>query len=480
MTHTDVERELRDHYRSLDAGSPGRAASRVADALDQAPTHRWSLGRPIPARGILTAGATVAVVAALTVALLPLWHGSSAVTGVGGQSPTPQMSASAAASPSAEASRYAQATPGTITSPNGSPSAVPILTGAQFAQAGRSRSGMLWAVRNSRLDISTDHGRTWHESALPVAPSAGSTVQDVAVLDTTHAVVVMTANPIAVESSSPAPTLAIIYRTDDGGASWRISKAHTLDGNVQAELIFADARVGFAILTPQTAGGPGTSTIMRTLDGGVTWAVTGAATVLGFAVWAVDENTIWVASFAYWPSTAPLLQVSRDGGATWSAVSLPGVDNTNPLAASVMRDSFGGPIFFSADEGFLAVAHQTTTFETLYYRTTFETLYYRTLDGGRTWSIVATVPRAVIGGTAFVDATHWYQLAADDAGMEATADGGRTWTIIERVDPPGPKATEVVMTDAHNGIAVGVDAGWSLYLTWNDGKTWQPADFSAR
>ena len=114
MTHSDVERELRDHYRSLDAGSPGRAASRVADALDQAPAHRWSLGRFIPARALLTAGATVAVVAALTVALLPLWHGSFESTGASGQSPTPQTSASAPASPSAGASRYAQATPGTV------------------------------------------------------------------------------------------------------------------------------------------------------------------------------------------------------------------------------------------------------------------------------------------------------------------------------------------------------------------------------
>ena len=36
MTHPDLERELRDHYRSLDAGSSGRATSRVADALDRA------------------------------------------------------------------------------------------------------------------------------------------------------------------------------------------------------------------------------------------------------------------------------------------------------------------------------------------------------------------------------------------------------------------------------------------------------------
>jgi photosystem II stability/assembly factor-like uncharacterized protein len=474
MTHSDVERELRDHYRSLDAGSPGRAASRVADALDQAPAHRWSLGRFIPARALLTAGATVAVVAALTVALLPLWHGSFESTGASGQSPTPQTSASAPASPSAGASRYAQATPGTVASPDGSPSAAPILVGAQFAHAGKSRSGMLWAVRNSRLDISTDHGRTWHESTLPQGPSAGSTVQDVTIANATHALVVMTTNPAPGDPNPPVSTIAAIYVTDNGGTTWRPAVSRTLGGAVEAQLIFADAMVGFAILTPQTASGPGTSTIMRTLDGGATWAVAGAITFLGSPVWAMDENTIWVTSFANWPSTAPLLQVSRDGGATWSAVSLPGVDNTDHLAASVMRDSFGGPIFFSADEGYLAVAHQTTD---------FETLYYRTLDGGRTWSIVATVPRAVMGGTSFVDATHWYQLAADGASMEATADGGRTWTIVGMVDPPGPKVTEVVMTDAQNGVAVGTDDGWSLwslYFTWDGGKTWQPADFSAR
>jgi photosystem II stability/assembly factor-like uncharacterized protein len=268
-----------------------------------------------------------------------------------------------------------------------------------------------------------------------------------------------------------ASTTAAIYVTDDGGATWQRSVSRTLDGAALAQLIFADARVGFLILTPQTNSVPGASTVMRTLDGGATWAVTGASIALGSAVWAMDENTIWMASPDYIPSTAPLLQVSRDGGATWSAVSLPGVDNTDHLAASVMHDSFGGPIFLSADEGYLAVAHQTTD---------FETLYYRTLDGGRTWSIVARVPRAVMGGTAFVDATHWYQLAAEGGSMEATADGGRTWAIVGKVDPPGPKVTEVVMTDAQDGLAVGTEDGWSLYFTWNGGKTWQPADFSAR
>ena len=472
MTHPDLERELRDHYRSLDAGSSGRATSRVADALDRAPAHRWSLGRFIPARAVLAAGATVVVVAALTVALLPLWHGSSVVTGAGGRSATPAASRTTDASPSAGASQYASGTPGTTSSPNGSPTAVPILSGAEATYAGKGRSNVLWAVRNSRLDISTDHGRTWHESTLPEGPRAGSTVQDVTVADATHAVVVMTTNPAPGEPIPPASTTAAIYVTNDGGATWQTAVSRTLAGNVLAQLIFADARVGFAILTPQTNTGSGASTVLRTLDGGASWAVTGTSAIVGYAVWATDENTIWMSPGSI-PGNLPPLQVSRDGGATWSAVSLPGVGDNPSLAAGVMSTTFGGLRFLNANEGYAAVLQQTST--------DFETRYYRTLNGGSTWSLMATVPRMVLSCPAFVDATHWYQIAADSAGMEATADAGRTWTTVGKL--PGAKVFEIYMTDVQNGVALGTgdsSSGWLLYLTMDGGKTWQPADFTAR
>ena len=76
MTDPNLERKLRDHYFSMYTGSTGRAPARVADALDRAPERgRRGLGRFASARGFLAAGAALAVVAALTVALLPMWHG---------------------------------------------------------------------------------------------------------------------------------------------------------------------------------------------------------------------------------------------------------------------------------------------------------------------------------------------------------------------------------------------------------------------
>jgi photosystem II stability/assembly factor-like uncharacterized protein len=298
-------------------------------------------------------------------------------------------------------------------------------------------------------------------------------VQDVTVADATHAVVVMTTNPAAGESVPPASTTAAIYITNDGGATWQSAVSRTLAGNVLAQLIFADASVGFAILTPQTNSGPGASTVLRTLDGGATWDVTGTSAALGYAVWATDENTIWMDSGAM-PSTVPPLRVSRDGGATWASVLLPGLGDTSSLAVGLMSTTFGGPKFLSADEGYLAVLKQTGT--------DFETLYYRTMDGGSTWSLTATVPQMVWGSPAFVDATHWYQLM-DNAGMEATADGGRTWTTVGMVAMPGAKVFEMYMTDAQNGVALGTgdeSYGWILHVTSDGGKTWQPADFSAR
>ena len=73
MTHLDLERELRNHYRSLDAGSPVRVTSRVADALDRAPERRWNPGAMFRTRWARVAGIAAAAAAVLAVATLPLW-----------------------------------------------------------------------------------------------------------------------------------------------------------------------------------------------------------------------------------------------------------------------------------------------------------------------------------------------------------------------------------------------------------------------
>jgi photosystem II stability/assembly factor-like uncharacterized protein len=449
MTHPDLERELHDHYRSLEVGPGGRASARVAQALDRAPARRWSLARLATPRVALSAGAAVAAVALLTVALLPLWNGS-----VAGPGTSPTVSPTASPTDSA----------GTIAA-------------AHITQAGLTRDGVLWATRDNALSISTDGGRTWHENPLPQAATSDSidSIGYVAVADADHAW-------LLVKHERPVGSTFAVFRTSDGGATWqRADLPGTFDG-VPWQMAFVDAKVGFVILTASTDVPVGPSTVMRTLDGGVTWTVTSTTATLRMPVVAVDANTLWiVANPDEVASLSPLLQVSRDAGATWSSPSLPGLEGATVSGSLyVLSGPTGGIEFLSATEGYVAVFQKTST--------ALATRYYRTVDGGRNWSLVASTAAQDSIAPVFVDATHWYrQLDPSLNGLEVTADGGQTWTTVAGNGLPNETGILFLWTvDGQNLAAVCAvnpssgDGVVALLLSRDGGKNWQPADFSAR
>ena len=70
----------------------------------------------------------------------------------------------------------------------------------------------------------------------------------------------------------------------------------------------------------------GISTVLRTSDGGTTWEVTGSLPGLGSMFAVSDSLTLWAGSQPVAGGVGhPLLDVSRDGGRTWSEAQLPGI-----------------------------------------------------------------------------------------------------------------------------------------------------------
>ena len=452
MTYVELERQLRDHYVSLDAGSAGRVTMRVADALDRAPASRRNWGAFVAGRRARFGGLILAVVAMLAVASVPLWAGLTA-------------------GPAASASETSGFGPG----PSGTYNLA--VANAEVYQAGMTKNGVVWAVFGRRLSISTDHGRTWRDSSLPTAnpgdlPGPGT----VAMVDADHAWFLLSAG------ADPHFT---VFRTSDGGQTWQstvlpVSIGGETPGTTTfwpGKLSFVDASVGFAFVETSDTG---PWTILRTTDGGVSWKSTGSA-AHGWDGVAVDADTLWAPNDTG-SGPVPLLQVSRDAGATWSDVPLPGLAAIGGDSLFVLSGPTGGVQFQGQSEGYLAVLQKAGA--------SYATRYFGTADGGRTWSQLATLSQQVTVAPVFRDATHWYQpdmgRSGGSLGIGSTSDEGRTWTITTIEDRwLSANGIQALWTaDGQNEAALGATnaggaAGRALFLSWDGGSTWQPADFSA-
>jgi photosystem II stability/assembly factor-like uncharacterized protein len=477
----DLEKRLQGYYSEFTPESSGRAVAGVDRALADRRAYR---GRPLAAwvarLGVRGVGALagVAVAIALVAALFPLWGR----TGIG---------------------------PAT----NGSTG--PVGPASSFVdQAGVARDGSVWAIRGRGLAISRDHGQTWAEHELPTdAVFPGN----LALADADHAWVL---DPSGADvGSSNGGASVVVYRTSDGGATWQYtSVAATSPNPIFSQIRFVDSKVGFLVLGNDGTGTDpaktfGTSIIMRTEDGGATWDPTGTITTaiqagaasspdpssspdssgsLWFStgpVIPVDADTLWtycgIPVFAPAQDSCPLLQVSRDAGATWTPVALPGVSSTGNEALAVPALTgvgVDGVQFISPAEGYVAVR------ETVGNNDHDRIHYFRTTDAGRTWSQVAlTEWQQVAVPPIFIDSQHWFQPGletlviphvgatnefVESQGMNVTSDGGKTW---RNVAVSMGQLLQVWMSDAQHGAAL---KGQLLYLTSDGGETWQPASIA--
>jgi len=480
MNDNDLEKQLQSYYTTFTPESSTRAVAGVDRTLADRrsrparPLTDWAARLSLRGVGAL---AGLAVVLALVVALFPLWGR----TGIG-----PATNGSAG--------------PGS----------------AEVDQAGVARDGSVWAVRGQGISISRDYGQTWTEHELPVnlamlgSPFVGD-ADHIWVLGSRH------------DASSTHSDNLGVYRSSDGGATWQatwlyasLAASPTITFNWQIR--FVDDSVGFLVLSDALASGTGT--IMRTEDGGATWDPTGTITTAiqyGAAsspdpgsspdssgsfwfstgpVIPVDANTLWsycgIPVVALPAGSCPLLQVSRDAGASWTAVTLPGLGGTGNEALAVLDLSGtvpNGVQFISPTEGYVAVQETLTSNYIIHY--------YRTTDGGRTWSEVASTDgQQVAVPPIFIDSQHWFQggletvvipnpspnatngfIVSQDfvtpQGVNVTSDGGKTW---KNVAASLGSIYELWMSDAQHGAGiVSGNNGSILYLTSDGWETWREA-----
>jgi len=220
-----------------------------------------------------------------------------------------------------------------------------------------------------------------------------------------------------------------LYRTTDAGRNWTLITPPTAGMELSA-VSFADALLGWAILTQLEAGEVMRYALAHTTDGGQTWQTHSLALfepheveALAGAVYVqfINERTGWLVVKRATSRNFNLGVLFRtdDGGATWERLSLP----------------IGEPVHFTDEQvGVLAGdvmgddAH----------------LSYRTDDGGETWRAVAS-----------------------DAPQRPPAAG----ITHERQITPGVKwAVSTSSSCASNGICRQASR---LLRTFDGGQTWQ-------
>jgi photosystem II stability/assembly factor-like uncharacterized protein len=187
---------------------------------------------------------------------------------------------------------------------------------------------------------------------------------------------------------------------------------------------------------------------------------------------AVAGGNAWSALTTHDPPPTEILRVRR--GAANDVLPFPRTSALSQLAELM---------FFDAGHGWVLIVHGTSELEDL----------YRTLDGGKTWTLVAD-NKPVGYGQVFTSATRGWARNSDD--VLTSSDGGATWRAValptaSNIAGFEPQLYDVVAHGRSVVVSKGIYNGDflqpSFAVSSDDGRTWSqwpgppiPADASSR
>jgi photosystem II stability/assembly factor-like uncharacterized protein len=263
-----------------------------------------------------------------------------------------------------------------------------------------------------------------------------------------------------------------VLRTADGGATWaNVSPAGAEKLDIR-DVDAIDARTAYAL----SIGAGDQSRIFKTTDAGASWVTqfVSADTDAFF-----DAMAFWDGrrGLAFSDSAGGVMRIliTEDGGGTWARIppsTLPAaLDNEGAFAASGTNVAVWGTQHAWIGTGAAATAR-----------------VLRTTDGGRTWAVantpLAAGPSSGIYSIAFRDALHGIVVggdynkeaeAVDNAAV--TSDGGRTWTLVRGLGGFRSVVTPVPGGNGRQWMAVGPSGA---NRTDDDGQTWTPVEVPVR
>lgn len=202
-----------------------------------------------------------------------------------------------------------------------------------------------------------------------------------------------------------------VYYTTDGGVTWNLcaSLPFANEEDVAAIAIFAFGRDVYRILAVKAASSGSQGKVAYSDNFGSSWtlvnlggATAGHGAAGPNALFALNERNIWLAS------AGGYIYRSADGGASWETRESGVLTSGNYLAVHFVDDQYG---VAAGANGVVAV----------------------TTDGGRLWSLGATVPGAPnINAVTVLDAEHVW-VGCGNGRLFYSNDYGSTWN--ERSHP---------------------------------------------
>jgi photosystem II stability/assembly factor-like uncharacterized protein len=256
-----------------------------------------------------------------------------------------------------------------------------------------------------------------------------------------------------------------IYKTTDGGATW--TKQLDKPGTYFRCIAFLDEKRGFAgtIGTEYYPNVTDTTPLYETRDGGATWTavtnITGPAVKGLCAIWTKGRN-VWAAGRVGGPA---FLMTSNDGGETWQSVDL---SSQTAMILDIL--------FFDDRNGVLCGA-------TAAHSAQSHALILTTSDGGRTWTKRYESERLFeitwkasfpTRNTGYVTIQNYNpDKAVSQRYVAKSTDGGITWSEVPLVNEHAVREFGIGFADERTGW-VGTTTGG--YETRDGGATWKAVE----
>jgi len=271
---------------------------------------------------------------------------------------------------------------------------------------------VVWASGSKGVVLRTlDGGTTWERKVMP----SGDSLQ----FRDIHARGADSAWALSIGNGAASR----IYFTGDGGASWRVQFQNADTAAFYDCITMLDAKVG--IVFGDAAHGQ--TQILRTTNGGATWALLpasqvpapldgeGAYAASGRCVVSSGDKHVFIAT----GGPGSRLFTSDDAGVHWTVRATPFVHTKSAGTSGLdFRDTKNG----------IGVAGDMTNLK----GDTSSAVVAVTTDGGKTWELRTRppLPGSLTGAAWITGAGKQTAIALGFGGAFSTRDGGRTWAVL--------------------------------------------------